>query len=372
MSNKKDSRTKAFGTINGKQNGFKSNNSRQKFVIAIFVVIILILASLSVLIIGKVIDKLDTTKPTSPEAPTLPDNYIEVAKDQGDIQIGNLLIVTGQKEFNYGLNHMDMSGDMTLESNLPNNIVNIYLYKRNEANISSTKILIPSTGEYAPTYELGSAQLANKVALNKTALEEFNQMIMAYCLENVDLSKYSTGSVSGLDVAWGWSNYTELQKDLNDPNYGEKFADHATGMTLTLSTIINGKRESVNQSILESNFKWIFDNAHKYGFILRYPTNCKCGSYADANKRIHLRYVGVAHATYMKENNICLDEYISLLRENYKFSSEHLVFQGADGKSYEVYYYASSGPLTHVPVPKNDEYTISGNNMDGFIITVTK
>ena len=74
----------------------------------------------------------------------------------------------------------------------------------------------------------------------------------------------------------------------------------------------------------------------------------------------------------MKENNICLDEYISLLRENYKFSSEHLVFQGADGKSYEVYYYASSGPLTHVPVPKNDEYTISGNNMDGFIITVTK
>lgn len=57
--------------------------------------------------------------------------------------------------------------------------------------------------------------------------------------------------------------------------------------------------------------KWLAENAHKYGFIIRYPAD------KEEITRIeyepwHIRYVGVFHATYMYVNNVCLEEYISL------------------------------------------------------------
>ena len=44
---------------------------------------------------------------------------------------------------------------------------------------------------------------------------------------------------------------------------------------------------------------------------------------------------------------------------------------GADGNSYEVFYVAkSSGDLTTIEIPKGYAYTVSGDNVGGFIVTV--
>ena len=57
---------------------------------------------------------------------------------------------------------------------------------------------------------------------------------------------------------------------------------------------------------------WLAQNAHRYGFVLRYPYHKQ-----DITHIIyepwHFRYVGVTHATRMFELDLVLEEYIELL-----------------------------------------------------------
>ena len=57
-------------------------------------------------------------------------------------------------------------------------------------------------------------------------------------------------------------------------------------------------------------FNWVKDNAHKYGFILRYPKG-KFHITGFKYEPWHYRYVGIDIATYIYENNITLEEYYS-------------------------------------------------------------
>ena len=85
--------------------------------------------------------------------------------------------------------------------------------------------------------------------------------------------------------------------------------------------------------------------------------------------------MGVNHAKYMKEHNLCLEEYLELLEKNYSYSRKHLSFKGDDGRSYEIYFVPAGNaldPSVAVPVPSNYPYTISGNNYSGFVVTVTR
>ena len=58
---------------------------------------------------------------------------------------------------------------------------------------------------------------------------------------------------------------------------------------------------------------WLANNAHKYGFVMRYP-DAKSDITGVSGYESAYRYVGVAHATYMYNNNLCLEEYVSYLK----------------------------------------------------------
>ncbi len=55
-------------------------------------------------------------------------------------------------------------------------------------------------------------------------------------------------------------------------------------------------------------FDWMVNNAHKFGFILRYPQN-KTEITGFAYEPWHYRYVGKTVAKYIYENKITLEEY---------------------------------------------------------------
>ena len=56
-------------------------------------------------------------------------------------------------------------------------------------------------------------------------------------------------------------------------------------------------------------FTWIKDNAHRYGFILRYTKDYEYIT-GYKNEPWHLRYVGIEHATSIYNKNITLEEYL--------------------------------------------------------------
>lgn len=56
-------------------------------------------------------------------------------------------------------------------------------------------------------------------------------------------------------------------------------------------------------------YKWLLSNAHKYGFILRYPEN-KVKATGVEFKPYHWRFVGVNAAKEMKKTGQCLEEYL--------------------------------------------------------------
>ena len=58
-------------------------------------------------------------------------------------------------------------------------------------------------------------------------------------------------------------------------------------------------------------YKWLTQNAFKYGFVLRYPDD-KTDVTGMIYQPWHWRYVGIDVATEMKNNNQCLEEYLGV------------------------------------------------------------
>ncbi len=105
-------------------------------------------------------------------------------------------------------------------------------------------------------------------------------------------------------------------------------------------------------------YDWFILNCHKYGFIHAGNTDL----YST------FRYVGVAHATYMAKNDISLAEYLNTVKG--KTSQDRLVISDDSGKEWWVYYVkAADGTSTEITV-FGDSYSISGNNTDGFVVTI--
>lgn len=115
-------------------------------------------------------------------------------------------------------------------------------------------------------------------------------------------------------------------------------------------------------------YSWINDNCSKYGFILRYPSG-KQTLTGMSEEPWHFRYVGKVHAEAMNELNLCLEEYIAYLK-NYSYYVNPGQGITKESKNYSIYYVATENEITYIPVPQSKKYTISGNNEDGFIVTV--
>ena len=83
-------------------------------------------------------------------------------------------------------------------------------------------------------------------------------------------------------------------------------SDHNLGLAVDFNYVDN-KFEDLD------GFKWLKENAEKYGFILRYPKD-KEEITKISYESWHWRYVGQEHAKKMNELNMCLEEYIEYLQ----------------------------------------------------------
>ena len=84
-------------------------------------------------------------------------------------------------------------------------------------------------------------------------------------------------------------------------------SEHQTGLTIDVSA------RSVNFRLDQSfgdtkEGQWLAQNAHLYGFIIRYPYG-KSEITGYSYEPWHIRFVGKAVATYLYENELTLEEY---------------------------------------------------------------
>lgn len=140
-------------------------------------------------------------------------------------------------------------------------------------------------------------------------------------------------------------------------------SEHHTGYALDF-----GLRQPGRKYDGSGVYHWLNENCTQYGFIVRYPPEKADRTFIDGEPW-HFRYVGKPHAELMQAKGFCLEEYIDFLRE-YPNDGPHLSVRASDGARYEIYYVRASGGTNQVPVPSNYPYQFSGNNVDGFLVTV--
>ena len=102
--------------------------------------------------------------------------------------------------------------------------------------------------------------------------------------------------------------------------------------------------------------------APSYGFVERYPAGKEAVT-GIAHEPWHFRYVGAPHGEIMTERDMTLEEYMDFIQA---YTPERpLVYQDA-----KVYFVPAAGAETAVPLPEGADYALSGNNIDGFVVTV--
>lgn len=82
------------------------------------------------------------------------------------------------------------------------------------------------------------------------------------------------------------------------------YSEHQSGYAFDLNSIDDSFADTPEG-------QWVAENCYKYGFIIRFPKG-KEDITGYQYESWHLRYVGIDVATYMYENNLCLEEYLGV------------------------------------------------------------
>ncbi|MEC0307115.1 M15 family metallopeptidase [Paenibacillus lautus] len=196
----------------------------------------------------------------------------------------------------------------------------------------------------------GYVVLDNTIRLSRSVAENFGDMIEAAGQDGVNHFMISSG----------YRNESE-QEQL----YREKGSDYAlppgySEHNLGLSMDIGSTQQSIDRS---PEGKWLKEHAWAHGFILRYPQD-KTEITGIQYEPWHFRYVGQPHSMIMKELNLTLEEYLDYLKEQSSYRTT------VEGKEYEIKYVPVTSKDMEIEIPAGSEYEISGNNIDGIIVTV--
>jgi D-alanyl-D-alanine carboxypeptidase len=142
---------------------------------------------------------------------------------------------------------------------------------------------------------LDMMKAANSDGISLIICSPYRDMDRQTMLFDTKIDKYMAAGMSYMDA------YNLASQAVTVPGSSE----HQVGLAIDIITD--------GYSSLDEGFgntpagKWLADNSYKYGFILRYPSG-KENITSIEFEPWHFRYVGVDAATFMVQNNICLEE----------------------------------------------------------------
>ncbi len=328
---------RSFNTIRNSQTKLRAKRRRQSRVVLLFMVLVATLLALTLVVFGvwSLVDVIAQNVGQTPNTgdsgntpPSTPGNVLydeQVTRIATDVFWGELILVNDDHHYQFPANLA-----LTNIAENRSQIDGSNLYQINTSILGSTN---------SPTVEY----------MESNAFKAFEALMKKHY------------EVSEGDTSVRIRAAYRTAKAQENFSVAVGASDHHTGYCIALDYATDLK-------YLEGTH-WTIQNAYKYGFIMRYP-EAKSDITGINDYESCLRYVGVAHSTYITEHGLCMEEYIELLQQNYK-DGNRLAIKGADGNAYEVYYVPLSGnEVTTLTVPSNYEYTVSGDNIGGFIVTV--
>lgn len=233
----------------------------------------------------------------------------------------------------------------------------LYDFSQNELSLHTGKEDIWANKEY---YEVNGSAFVLK-----------NEAYMAFNRMAEDFYNSCNGEYK-LIIIMAYRDF-DTQKGYHDKNPANAVppgaSDFHSGATVEIKLWNVENRNIANPSGVPAA-RWITQNAHKYGFIFRAPA--EKAPIVGYTYTWQIRYVGIAHAEYMNKNKLCLEEYLEKLQNDFTYSSKHLTVEASDGNTYEIYYVqVETDGVSRLPVPSNRPYVWSGDNMTGYIVTIT-
>lgn len=225
---------------------------------------------------------------------------------------------------NTNLTETQNQNDVTNTNTSQNGVENEPTPIRLTPEVASIAVLVNRQSVLAPEY-VPEDLTTVKVKFAPQVLSERKKMRKeaAIALENL----FKGADIDGI-MLYGVSGYRSYQTqrliyEAKVKGVGTEEADrfvaqpgrseHQTGLAMDL-TNVNGRNKPLNQAFGASKEgKWLLDNAHKYGFIIRYPAG-KEQITGYSYEPWHVRYVGIEAAEVIKEGELCLEEYIAKIR----------------------------------------------------------
>ncbi|MGN0468464.1 MAG: D-alanyl-D-alanine carboxypeptidase family protein [Acutalibacteraceae bacterium] len=144
-------------------------------------------------------------------------------------------------------------------------------------------------------------------------------------LNNMMDDFYKETGLKTVNVISGYRSI-ELQSELykkitlqHGSTYARRFcqtpgsSEHHTGLAVDLS-IFHKEDGSSEDFKGQGEYAWFYENCHKYGFVQRYEES-KEDITGIGNEPWHFRYVGKKNAEYMKKHNLCLEEYVKMVKK---------------------------------------------------------
>lgn len=333
----------------------RRRNDGKKVILIIVYILVVALLAVSAFFISNMIIKsrgeaAETTAPQNGETTEPPETtsadpyagYLTIPAAQSEVNKGNLILINS--DFPYVFPTLGLSLD------------NVY-DNRPEAGANGYRPYKLSTRNHELTPE---------------TLDAFNKMMLDLMAQTGNHCVQITSSYRSYEAQD--TLFRQFEASLGAIEAAARAAlpgnsEHHTGLSMDLNIYgDDGKTYSLDG--YDNSFEWMQENMHKYGFILRYPSN-KTSITRITYEPWHIRYVGVPHAYVIAKNNWCLEEYTAEIRDKYPLEGNHLVVEDDAGGKYEIYYVRATGELTDLRVPTDKPYTISGNNVDGFVVTVT-
>ena len=202
-----------------------------------------------------------------------------------------------------------------------------------------------------------------EVYLAPVALEALNAMMDAFRAQG---GSKTVNVVAGYRTEAFQQHLFDQSAQQNGQAHAEKFvaqpggSEHHTGLVVDFSLFFEDGSSAEYRG--EGEYAWINQNCRNYGWVVRYDED-KEALTGIGDEPWHFRYVGIPHAAVMAEEDLCLEEYIDYLKK-FPYDGQHLTVD-CGGETYEIWYCAGSQAW----LPDEGEYAVSGNNVDGVIVT---